>query len=121
MDLIIYDCPENLPVPGVDCPKGKVPTWNADEEQEALNSACAFAEKHLQDNGCIIVFHSWCADSKGDIAKMCETYSFMKIKELMAMNRLLLTSAIDNNTTVNFLLLFTLILLFIKPYCYIHF
>ena len=103
VDLVIFDCPENLPVPGVSSPKDAVPTWNADEEFEALQSVFGFAKMHLQDDGCMIVFHSWCADSKGNIAGLCETYSMVKMKELMGVNRLHLTSAVDNTATVIFL------------------
>jgi hypothetical protein len=109
VDLILFDCQENLPVPGVSFPATHVPTWNSDIEYEAIAMAFFFAEKHLQDHGCIVIFHSWSADAKGVIAGLCESYpTFVKKKEWMGMNRVHLTSALDKTTTVNFSQLFTI-------------
>jgi hypothetical protein len=106
VDLIFFDCPENLPVPGLSSPSTKVPDWNADVENEALQAAFQFAFKHLQDHGCMIVFHSWSADVRGDILGLCEAYRMVKKKEWWGMNRLHLTSALDTITTVNFVIWF---------------
>jgi len=101
VDVIFIDCPENLPVPGLSTPLHKVPECNADVEAEALQLACSFAAPHLQDDGCIIVFHSWSVKAKSDIAGVCETYQLVKKKEWMGMNRMHLTLAIDDTKTVN--------------------
>lgn len=101
VDLILFDCQENLPVPEVSSPMSAVPTWNSDPEYEALNNAFLFAETHLQDNGCMIVFHSWCAESKGVIVGLCEAYPTLVVKaEWLGSNRMHLTSAVDKTTTV---------------------
>jgi hypothetical protein len=70
---------------------------------EALQSAFCFASNHLQEHGCVIVFHSWSAKAKSDIARLCETYDMLKKKEWMGMNHMHLTSAIDKTKTVNFI------------------
>lgn len=101
VDLVFIDCPENLPVPGVSSPPMKVPEWNADPEGEAINAALAFAAKHLQDDGCVIVFHSWSTEAKSNIAGVCEIYRMLVKKEWMGMNRMHLTSAVDKTKTVN--------------------
>lgn len=101
LDLVFFDCQENLPVPGVSSPPTTVPAWNEDKEYEDLQSAFAFAELHLHDDGCMIVFHSFSAVSKGNIIGLCETYQMLKKKEWLGMNRLHLTSALDVTTTVS--------------------
>ncbi len=80
VDLVLFDCQENLPVPGVSSPPTAVPAWNEDPDFDGLQSAFAFAETHLQDHGCMIVFHSFCANSKAIIAGLCETYHMVKKK-----------------------------------------
>ncbi len=81
VDVMFFDYPENLPVPGLSSPPHEVPDWNEDVGDEALQSAFSFASNHLQDHGCIIVFHSWSAKAKSDIAGLCETYDMVKKKE----------------------------------------
>lgn len=108
LDLVFFDCQENLPVPGVSSPPSKVPAWNEDKEYEDLRSAFAFAELHLHDDGCMIVFHSFSAVSKGNIIGLYETYQMLKKKEWLGMNRLHLTSALDVSTTVSSISLFTI-------------
>ncbi len=100
LDLIIIDCQENLPVPGVSSPPTVIPSWNADEGYDALQNAFVFAEKHLQDNGAFIIIHSYSTDSKANIAGLCDTYSMIVRKEWMGMNRLHLSSAFDPSSTV---------------------
>jgi hypothetical protein len=100
-DLMLFDCQENLPVPDVSTRANHVPYWNSDPEYNMINEAFFFAEKHLQDHGCIVVFHSWSVDAKSTIAGLCEGYPTMvKKKEWMGMNRVHLTSAIDQKNTV---------------------
>ncbi len=101
VDLILFDCQENLLVPEVSFPLTHIPAWNFDLEYEAIQMAFLFADMHLQDHGCMIVFHSYCAASKGVIQGLCETYpSFVKKFEWLGVNRMYLTSAMDNAATV---------------------
>jgi hypothetical protein len=103
VDLILFDCPENLPVPEISFPMHAIPPWNSDEECEALNNVFLFAEKHLQDHGCLIVFHSRCGASKSNIAGLCLLYPTLVEKEdWLGMNRMHLTSPLDKTTTVRF-------------------
>lgn len=101
VDLIFFDCQENLPVPDVSSPAHAVPAWNSDPEYDALQNAFLFAEDHLQDHGCMVVFHSYCVASKGVIQGLCEAYpSLVKKTDWLGINRVHLTSALDKTTTV---------------------
>ena len=100
VDVIVIDCLENLPVPGLSKPLHVVPTWNANPDDEALQFMCSFAAEHLHDDGCIILFHSYSRKSKENIAGVCEAYNLLQKKDWMGMNRMHLTSAIDNAKTV---------------------
>ena len=100
MDVIFFDCPENLPVPRVSKLPHVVPTWNADPDDEALQFMCSFVAEHLQDDGCIVQFHSYSRKSKENIAGVCEAYNLVQRKDCMGMNRMHLTSTIDNAKTV---------------------
>jgi hypothetical protein len=100
-DLMLFDCQENLPMLGVSSADTEVPSWNSDPEYKMISEAFFFAEQHLQDHGCIVVFHSWSMDAKSTIAGLCDGYPVMvKKKEWMGMNRVHLTSPIDQNNTV---------------------
>lgn len=97
VDLILFDCHENLPVPDVSTTIMAVPTWNSDPDFEAMQTTFLFAENHLQDHGCMIVFHSWCAALKGNIQGLCETYPcLVKMKEWLGINRVYLTLDVKN-------------------------
>ena len=100
VDVIFIDCPENLPVPRLSKPPHVVPTWNANSDDEALQFMCSFAAEHLHDDGCIILFHSYSRKSKENIVGVCEAYNLVHKKDSMAMNRMHLTSTIDNAKTV---------------------
>ena len=100
VDVIFIDCPENLPVPGLSKPPHVVPAWNADPDNEALQFMCSFAAEHLHDDGCIVLFHSYSRKSKENIAGVCEAYNLVQKKDWMGMNRMHLTSTIDNAKTV---------------------
>ena len=63
-DLVIFDVPENLPVPGI-IPAGKVPHWNklkmrskgpGRHESPWIHRAFEFASTWLQDDGAVLVF-----------------------------------------------------------------
>ena len=99
VDVIVIDCLENLPVPGLSKPPHVVPIWNANSDDEALQFMCSFAAEHLHDDGCIVLFHSYSRKSKENIAVVCEAYNLLQ-KDWMGMNRMHLTSAIDNAKTV---------------------
>ena len=100
VDVIFIDCSKNLPVPGLSKPPHVVPTWNANPNNEALPLMCSFATEHLHDDGCIVLFHSYSMKSKENIAGVCEAYNLVKKKDWMGMNRMHLTSAINNAKTV---------------------
>ena len=88
-------------MPGLSKPPHVVPTWNADPDDDALQFMCSFAIEHLHDDECIILFHSYSRKSKENIAKICEAYNLVQKKDWMGMNRMHLTSAIDNAKTVH--------------------
>ena len=100
VDVIFIDCQENLPVPGLSKHLHVMPTWNADLDDEALQLMCSFAAEHLNDDGCIVLFHSYNRKSKENIAGVCEAYNLVQKKDWMGMNRMHLTSAIDSAKTV---------------------
>ena len=64
VDVIFIDCPENLSMPGLSKPPHKVPKWNANPDDEALQLEYSFAAEHLQDDRCIILFYSYSIKSK---------------------------------------------------------
>lgn len=102
MDLVLFDCHENLLVPSLSDPPEVVSLRNADEEYEALQLAFEFAIMHLQDYGCMIAFHSFSSKSKANIAGLYDTYNLVKKKEWLGINCLHLTSVVDVTTTVSF-------------------
>ncbi len=113
-DHMLFDCQENLPMPGVSFPENHVPYWNSDLEYNMIYQAFFFAQKHLQDHGCIVVFHSWSMDAKSTIAGLCQEYpNMVKKKEWMGMNRVHLTSAIDQTSTVRFYTFFKILFPFL--------
>jgi len=57
--------------------------WNSNKKYKAIVMAFFLAEKHLQDHGCIVVFHSWCANLKGIIVELCKTYPIMVRKRVI--------------------------------------
>ena len=61
---------------------------------------CSFAIEHLHDDGCIVLFHSYSKKSKENMARVCEAYNLVQKKDWMGMNRMHLTSTIDNAKTV---------------------
>lgn len=107
-DLMLFDCQENLPVPGISIPVTNLPPWNVDKEYDMINMAAYFADIHLQDHGCMVVFHSWSVAAKEVIAGICESYpTFVVKKEWMGMNRVHLTSPLDTSNTVSQCLMIT--------------
>ena len=100
VDVIFIDFPKNLPVLGLSKLPHVVPTWNADSDNEALQLMYSFAAEHLHDDGCIVLFHSYSRKLKENKAGVCEAYNLVQKKDWMGMNRMHLTSAIDNAKTV---------------------
>jgi len=64
VDIMFFDCLENLHMPRLSFPLDKVPEWIKDVGDEALQSMFNFTYKHLQDHDYIIVFHLWSAKAK---------------------------------------------------------
>jgi len=77
-----------------------VPIWNTDLEFEAIQEAFNFAEKHLQDHGCMVVFHPWSTDAKGVVAGLCKVYPFVIKKDWLGINRIHLTSPVNPSNRV---------------------
>jgi hypothetical protein len=100
VDLILFDLQENLPVPGVSIPANQVPEWNSDKEFKEIELAIVFATKHLQDNGCVVIFHSWSAKARGVVVGLTQMYPFLKFKEWLGINRMHLTSGLNPANTV---------------------
>ena len=57
VDLIIFDCQENLPIPLIF--EKHVPSWNSNPSCAGMQNSFHFAEESLQDNGYVLVFHSY--------------------------------------------------------------
>jgi hypothetical protein len=100
LDLILADIPEGLPVPGISNPPTSIPTWNQ-EADEWLQPIFDFADNHLHDDGAIILFHPFRMTTKAMILGYCECFGFHVRKEWWGMNRLHLTSPINQNVTVS--------------------
>ena len=101
VDLIIFDCQENLPVPLISdkC----VPSWNSDPTFVGMQNAFHFAEENLQDNGCVLVFHSYNLQSRSLFVGLRKVYKKLVMKmEWLAFNQLDLTSGLAKNETVHF-------------------
>lgn len=102
VDLIFFDIQENLPVPKISNPPNAVPKWNADPEFEAIQEAFDFAEKHLHDHGCMVLFHPWSTEAKGVVAGLCNAYPFVMKKDWLGINRIHLTSPLNPSSRVCF-------------------
>jgi hypothetical protein len=87
MDLIIVDVPKGLLVPTVSDLADVIPPWNQSAES-LLKAVFVIAEDYLQDDGAIIVIHSYQVDAKSTILEYCVEYSFETCKEWLYMNRL---------------------------------
>ena len=100
LDLILADIPEGLPVPGISNPPTSIPAWNQ-ETHEWLQPIFDFADNHLHDDGAIILFHPFRMTTKAMILGYCECFGFQVRKEWWGMNRLHLTSPINQSVTVS--------------------
>ena len=101
VDLIIFDCQENLPVPFIS--EKDVPSWNSDPACAGMQNAFQFAEDNLQDNGCVLVFHSYSLQSRRMFAGLQNVFKKLVMKkEWLAFNHLDLASGITPGHTVRF-------------------
>jgi hypothetical protein len=100
VDLILADIPEGLPVLGISNPPTSIPTWN-EETPEWLQPIFDFADNHLHDDGAIILFHPFRMTTKAMIIGYCVCFGFHDLKEWWGMNRLHLTSPINQGVTVS--------------------
>ena len=68
------------------------------------NAKCvSFAEESLQDNGCILVFHSYSLQSRRMFAVMQNVFKKLVMKkEWLAFNQLDLASGITSGQTVSY-------------------
>ena len=101
VDLIIFDCQENLPVPLIF--EKDVPSWNSDPACVGMQNAFPFAEDSLQDNGCVLVFHSYSLQSRrmfAGLQNVCK--KLVMKKEWLAFNQLDLASGITPSHTIGF-------------------
>ena len=87
MDLIIVDVPKGLLVPIVSNLANVIPPWNQSVES-LFKAVFLIAEDYLQDDGAIIVIHSYQVDTKSTILEYCVEYSFETCKEWLYMNHL---------------------------------
>lgn len=102
VDLIIYDCEEDLPVPLIS--EKDVPSWNSDPSRGGMQNAFQFAEDNLQDNGCVLVFHSYSLESRRMFAGLKNVFKKLVMKkEWLAFNHLDLASGTNPGHTVSFL------------------
>ena len=100
VDLIVYDCPENLPVPLIS--EDKVPSWNSDPTFEGIQNVFQFAEENLQDNGCLLVFHSYSLESRRMFAGLKNIFKKLDMKkEWLAFNQLDLASGVKPGQVVS--------------------
>ena len=101
MDINIFDCQENLSVPLIS--EKHVPSWNSDPTCTGMQNAFQFAEESLQDNGCVLVFHSYSLQSRRMFAGLQNVFKKLVMKkEWLAFNQLDLASGITPSQTVSF-------------------
>ena len=101
MDLVIFDCQENLPVPLIS--DKRIPSWNSDPTYAGMQNAFHFAEENLQDNGCVLVFHSYSLQLWRMFAGLQKVFKKLVMKkEWLAFNQLDLASGVTPGQTVSF-------------------
>ena len=101
VDFIIFDCQENLPIPLIS--EKDVPSWNLDPACAGMQNAFQFAEDSLQDNGCVLVFHSYSLQSRRMFAGLQNVFKKLVMKkEWLAFNQLDLALGITSGHTVCF-------------------
>lgn len=99
VDLIIFDVPEGLPVPGLGN-HGDVPVWNrlqrqvgtsGKEEAPWIQAAFAFADQFIEDNGAVLVFYPDSKFISNEILSWAEWGNFVEEAKWFAINGLPLT------------------------------
>ena len=101
VDLIIFDCQENLPVPLIS--EKDVPAWNSDPTCVGMQNAFQFAEESLQDNGYVLVFHSYNLQPRHMFSRLQNVFKKLVMKkEWLAFNQLDLASGITSGQTVSY-------------------
>ena len=99
VDLIIFDCQENLSIPLIS--EKDVRSWNLDEACAGMQNAFQFAEDNLQDNGCVLVFHSYSLQSRRMFAGLQNVFKKLVMKkEWLAFNQLDLALGVTPGHTV---------------------
>ena len=108
VDLIIFDCQENLPVPLIS--EKDVPAWNLDPTCVGMQNAFQFAEESLQDNGCVLVFHSYNLQSRHMFAELQNVFKKLVMKkEWLAFNQLDLALGITSSQTISYPLKYNIV------------
>ena len=99
VDLVIFDVPENLPVPGI-IPAGEVPYWNklkmrskgpGRHESPWIHKAFEFASTWLQDDGAVLVFFPDSRFISNEILSWTEWANFQEEGKWFVSNELPLT------------------------------
>ena len=99
VDLVIFDVPENLPVPGI-IPAGEVPHWNklkmkskcpGRHESPWIHRAFEFASTWLQDDGAILVFFPDSKFISNEILSWADWANFQEEGKWFVSNELPLT------------------------------
>ena len=102
MDLIIFDCQENLPVPLIS--EKDVLAWNSNPTCVGMQNAFQFAGESLQDNGSVLVFHSYSLQLRRMFAGLQNVFKKLVMKkEWLAFNQLDLASGITSGQTISYL------------------
>jgi hypothetical protein len=80
LDLILADIPKGLPVPSISKSPLFIPAWNQ-ESKKWLQPLFDFGDKHLHDDGAIILFHPFRMSTKSIILGYCKLYGVAIRKE----------------------------------------
>ena len=110
VDLVVFDIPENLPVPGIQ-PTGEVPPWNqlkirtkSNRRQESpwIHKAFEFASTWLQDDGAVLVLYPDSKFISNEISSWADWASFQEEDKWFVSNELPLTRPDYEGRTVKY-------------------
>ena len=110
VDLVVFDIPENLPVPGIP-PTGEVPPWNqlkirtkSNKRQESpwIHKAFEFASTWLQDDGAVLVLYPDSRFISNEISSWADWASFQEEDKWFVSNELPLTRPDYEGRTVKY-------------------
>ena len=99
VDLIIFDVPEGLPVPGVSL-GNEIPSWNqldvrpgesGSEESPWIHAAFDFADQWIADDGAVLVFYPDSRFISNEISSWARWGNFREEMKWMVFNNLPLT------------------------------